>query len=125
MDWGYITGFFDGEGNINIIKNKKKNSYYIQIRLYSTNKEVLEKIKEYIKMGNVITRIRKNPHHNPINELTITNKKEANLFLKNVRANCIIKKKIVEYLLSNFEFNYNSNAFFDISKIREFNKRGR
>ena len=47
MNWDYLAGFLDGEGSI-IIKPPR-------VRLYisNTNKEVLEKIRDFVKCGNV------------------------------------------------------------------------
>jgi len=43
MNWDYLAGFLDGEGSI-IIKPPR-------VRLYisNTNKEVLEKIRDFVK----------------------------------------------------------------------------
>ena len=51
MNWEYIAGFFDGEGNLQmhpIRKDGKIRAYQLLTRIYSTNKEVIEKIKDFL-----------------------------------------------------------------------------
>ncbi len=58
MDWSYIAGFFDGEGNFKIgrIKiTKGKIAHQLQIRITNTNKEVLEEIKRFVGYGWIST----------------------------------------------------------------------
>ncbi|KKN39998.1 hypothetical protein LCGC14_0737690 [marine sediment metagenome] len=61
MNWSYIAGFFDGEGNFHIgrIKmNSGKIAHYLQIRFYNSNKELLERIKKFLGYGWIFTRTR-------------------------------------------------------------------
>lgn len=121
MDWDYIAGFFDGEGNINLIKNNKKHSYYIQIRLYSSDERVLLEIKNFIQKGQIY-KTKKSSATNFIYELTTINKLDVKFFLENVADKIIIKKEITEYVLTNFNFERNNNQWFDISPFRNLNQ---
>ena len=123
MDWSYIAGFFDGEGNfkINGIKmTNEKISYQLQIRIDNTNKEVLEKIKKFLGYGQIYTRIRKEQNRQNIYQFTISNKKDALNFLLKIKDLLIEKKPQAEYLLKNFNFKRNNNMYFDVEKLRSF-----
>jgi len=124
MNWDYIAGFFDGEGNINIIKNNQKNSYYIQIRLYSSDEKVLLEIKKFIQKGQMY-KIKKASATNFVYELDITNKLDVKFFLENVVGKIIIKKEIAEYILNKFNFGRDTNLEFNISAFRNLNQRNK
>lgn len=51
----YLAGIIDGEGTISIIFHKQKGypSYGVVLRVYNTNKELLEWIKEKNGYGNI------------------------------------------------------------------------
>ena len=53
MDWRYLAGFFDGEGNIHI--NFIKNGKYLQMvcRIYSSERLVIEEIQKFLGFGKV------------------------------------------------------------------------
>lgn len=132
MNWEYIAGFFDGEGNLNIGFIKNKLSYQLRIRFYSTDKDVLEKIKEFLRnKGYIYTKkaSRNNPNRNLVYEFVILKKEDCLYFLKNISPYSVIKKEQINYLLENFDFlrgnryGGHSNVNFDIDKFRSFNTR--
>ena len=53
MNWNYIAGFFDGEGNIvaklRKLPTKKKAHHVIRIAFTQNNKEVLDEIKTFLE----------------------------------------------------------------------------
>lgn len=63
QDLIYLSGFFDGEGNISIVKQrfKRKNDetyyYYLKLVVANTNKGVVDWLKEVFG-GNIITKPR-------------------------------------------------------------------
>jgi len=132
MNWEYLAGFFDGEGNLRAGLIKKR-FYQIMVRFYSTNKEVLEKIKEFLgDMGHIYTKkaSRNNPNRNIVYEFVVTKKEGCLFFLKNIFPHSIIKKNQIKYLLENFDFlkghktrRGHTNTYFDIDKFRSFNTR--
>jgi len=124
MNWDYIAGFFDGEGNINLIKNNQKLSYYIQIRLYSSDENVLLEIKSFIGKGQIY-KVKKPSATNFVYELTITNKLDVKFFLENIVDKIVIKKEIANYVLTNFNFGRDPNIDFDISHFRNLNQRNK
>ncbi len=117
MNWDYIAGFFDGEGNIHI--NKVKNApvtFAILIRIYSSQVEILNEIKYFIGFGAIYQK-----KSNGIYELTFTKKNQVKEFLENIKDKLIIKKSQVNFLLENYNFNIGfSNSIFDIDKFRSF-----
>lgn len=124
MNWDYIAGFFDGEGNINMIKNNQKLSYYIQIRLYSSDERVLLEIKNFIEKGQIY-KVKKSSATNFVYELTITNKSDVKFFLENIVDKIIIKKEIANYVLTKFNFGRDTNIDFNISHFRNLNQRNK
>lgn len=124
MNWDYIAGFFDGEGNINLIKNKQKLSYYIQVRLYSSDENVLLQIRNFLQRGQIY-RVKKSSSTNFVYELDLTNKIDVKFFLENIVDKIIIKKEITQYVLNKFDFGRVSNTDFDISHFRNLNQRNK
>jgi hypothetical protein len=53
---GYVVGFADGEGTFNIVKYPN-NRIRPQFLLFNTNKEILQKIKEYLKINSPILEV--------------------------------------------------------------------
>lgn len=110
MDWSYIAGLFDGEGNIHF--NKVRGRFYILSRIYSSNEKALLRIKEFIGFGSIYMA------KTGVFELTII-KKENNLsFLRAILPHTLIKKEIINFVLENYKFNYgDNNSGFDIVKF--------
>lgn len=119
MNWDYIAGFFDGEGNIHILKTKTyengKHNLAVAIRIYQSSKDVLEEIQKFIGYG-VIYR-KKNEG---VFELTFVKKENVKNFLLNIKDKVITKKGQVNYLLENYHFERDSNENFDVDKFRSF-----
>ena len=118
MDWSYIAGFFDGEGNLHI--NFVKNKSYLQLmcRIYSSDRLILEIIKAFIDgKGNIYR------DKNGVYELTISKKTDVLFFLNNIFSHLILKKDAVNYVLKNYNFERGRNDDFDIQKFRSFVKR--
>ena len=127
MNWEYLAGFFDGEGNVNINKITKQNgkfSYAIQLRIYNSEEKVLLQIKKFINIGQIY-KVKRLPATNYVYELTITNKKDVKFFLDNIVDKLIIKQEIIQYILSNFSFERNNNNNFDLSFMRNLNQRNK
>lgn len=99
MDWNYLAGFIDGEGSI-IIKPPR-------VRLYisNTNKEVLDKIKEFVKCGSVYEVNMKNKKKNWNKQYgwTICFHKDVLEILKNLRGRLIIKRELCEKAINYIE----------------------
>lgn len=124
IDYSYIAGFFDGEGNLNVSFLKPK-TYQLTIRIYSTNREILEKINDFVKIGHIYKKNRKEKRDLSIcYEFVIFKKKDCLSFLKNIFPYSNIKKEQIMYLLNNFYFiKNNNNINFDLDKFRSFIKR--
>lgn len=117
ISWRYIAGFFDGEGNIHMMRNNKKTtpSFQIMIRIYSSNKQILWDIKEFLGYGNVYESKKK------LYELNISSKKETLDFLKGIFPYSIIKKPQIYFILNNYSFvDGDNNISFDIDKFYTF-----
>lgn len=120
MNWGYIAGYFDADGNFHVKFNKSKPSFQLLIRIYSTQKIVLEKIKEFIGYGYVrIVKKKSNPKWSDCYEYCVSKKSESKDFIKRVIPYLIIKKTQGEFLLNNFDFRRTSNIDFDLEEFRK------
>ncbi len=53
MDWGYVTGYFDGEGNVCIIRPPGRNYNKASISFANTNLESLKAIRDFIGCGRI------------------------------------------------------------------------
>lgn len=92
MDYSYIAGFFDGEGNIN--KFKSKGRTYYQLRMYQSGDKglkLLKEIKEFLGYGNLYVKKYKNPKWKDVWELTISNKSCVRDFKNKVGKYCKLK----------------------------------
>lgn len=118
MDWSYIAGFFDGEGNLHInvirIKNKFK-TLQIFCRIYNVNKDILESIKRFIGFGKIYT----HKGHRAL-ELVISKKQEVKYFLEKIKDLVYLKKEQINYILKNFNFNKDKNFNFNLDEFRSF-----
>jgi hypothetical protein len=122
MNWDYIAGFFDGEGNIHIFqikKDKKIKSIAIQVRLYNNQKNVLFSIREFLGYGNIYQK-----KQTGVFELNIIKKDKVKHFLENIQDKVILKKSQTDFLLNNYNFIKGfSNIYFDIDLFRSFINR--
>jgi len=116
MNWPYIAGFFDGEGNLHL--NFVKNKQYLQLvcRIYNTEVFVLEEIKAFIGSGNIY-------HKKGVYELVIAKKSDVSSFLENIFPHLLLKRFVVDYILKNYNFERGTSINFDIQKFRSFVKR--
>ena len=101
MNWAYIAGFFDGDGNLHLNFVKNKTQLQLLCRIYNSNIEVLEKIKEFIGYGQIYSHKRINKDWAVVHGLTMAKKKDVFSFLKNISPYLIIKRNQVNYTLKN------------------------
>ncbi len=115
MDWSYIAGFFDGEGNFHIIFTKK--SIQLVCRIHNNNVAVFDEMIRFIGFGKVYSTTGRTP------ELTIHKKEEVRIFLEKISPFLIIKKDHALFLLKEYNFTRNNNLEFDIDKFHKFSYR--
>ncbi|MBI3046129.1 MAG: hypothetical protein HYY86_01090 [Candidatus Harrisonbacteria bacterium] len=89
INWGYIAGFVDGEGNI--VKNGK-NDYRIAIP--QTHEGVLKEIQDFSGMGNICKAKKRKPHWKENWVYCIARQKDVLFFLKSIYPYLIVKKGI-------------------------------
>ena len=87
MNWSYIAGFFDGEGSLT------HNGIGFRITIPQTNEEVLNEIKDFTGVGNVIKLRKREVHWKDAWLYYIASKKDVRIFLKKMIPYLIIKKK--------------------------------
>ena len=91
-DIAYAAGLFDGEGCVSITvsgRNKNRPSYRVQVIVASTDKQVLDWLKERWR-GNVYSQKRDAPHHRPGWQWHLA-EGEAIPFLETIRLHLKIK----------------------------------
>jgi|SRR3990167_8757903 len=121
MNWKYLAGFFDGEGNIHMMQNNQKISLNVQIRvrIYSLDKQILWDIQEFLGFGKIYQKKKTG-----VSELAIISKKNNLKFLKGIYPHCLLKKPLVYYILDNYSFiSGRNNQSFDFNKFHSFIKR--
>lgn len=90
MTWQYIAGFFDGEGSL--IHNGK--GYRIVIS--QTHKQVLEEIKRFTRLGNVIEITKRKEHWKDAWVYYIAKQKDVLKFTQEVLPYLWVKKDAAE-----------------------------
>lgn len=116
MDWSYIAGFFDGEGNFHI--NFTKKSLQLICRIYGNSVEAFNEMIKFMGFGKIyLSKIGKVP------ELTIMKKEHVKLFLERIIPYLIVKKDHAIFLLSNYNFERNNNLDFNMEDFYKFVKR--
>ena len=98
MNLEYISGLFDGEGNINMSRG------HSQICITNTCREVLEEIQQFLRMGEIYQR-EKIQNRKECYNLRIFRRKEVEDFINLILPKVIIKKnellKLKEHLKNN------------------------
>ncbi len=87
MNWDYIAGFIDGEGSIIISPPR------VRLFISNTDKRVLEKIRDFSKLGTIIEVKRKeNPKWKKSYVWNLGSHKDCLTVLKKLKNKLIIKK---------------------------------
>lgn len=129
MDWSYVAGFFDGEGNIHINKITDKEgkirAYNVALRFYNSDLFVLERIREFIGCGKIYSskKTAKSGAITTIYELTIVRKKDTFNTLLTLSKHSICKKEKIDFLLNNYNFGYGKNDQFNLDKFHSMTSR--
>jgi hypothetical protein len=99
--WAYIAGFFDGEGNIGIHRNRQK--YAVKISITNTNLAILKFIR--LVMGGSIYQYKllKPEKHNLCYSLQTNQRPKQLIFLKNILPHSVLKKIPVSLVIKFIE----------------------
>lgn len=93
VSWSYIAGFFDGEGSIT------HNGKGYRITITQTNLQVLQGIRQFTKIGNVIALARRQPHWKDNWAYYIAKQADVYRFLKGVTPHLIVKQNLTQRTL--------------------------
>lgn len=115
MDWSYIAGFFDGEGNFHI--NFTKKSLHLVCRIYGNSIGVFDEMIKFMGFGKIYSKEGRTP------ELLINKKKDVKVFLEKITPFLILKKNHALFLLKEYHFDRNNNLNLDLDKFHEFPQR--
>jgi hypothetical protein len=92
MNWDYVAGFFDGEGNICRVQKGKMATCYL--RFSNKDRMVLEKIREFLQVGYFTLDKKKGVSH-----LVIGGHKKVLRIAEELAPRCVIKKLGLEDLI--------------------------
>lgn len=92
----YVAGLFDGEGNISILKSKRKGrknyQFHLQVAIANTFKPILDILQQQFKMGTVHMGNHATEKHSVGWQWRITGS-DAGEFLKLLKDRLVIKKE--------------------------------
>ena len=117
MDWSYIAGFFDGEGNFHMVFTKK--SIQIACRMYGESVEAFQEMIRFMGFGKIYF----DKKGTKVPELTITKKEYVKTFLEKIIPFLIVKKDHAKFIFSNYNFGRNNNLNFDRKGFYTFVRR--
>jgi len=89
MNWSYVAGFFDGEGNL----HRLRNASTIHLRIDNTSKEVLLEIRKFLRCGTISNRGRQKAHHKDRYRLTVSDHTEIARILERMMPYLIVKRR--------------------------------
>lgn len=90
LNWNYIAGFFDGEGNIHIA-----NTRMVRIFMYQNTVEVLEEILYFLEKYDLSCKIKLRRNRNCY-QLQVLKRDSVEKFLSHIVDRCIVKKDKVK-----------------------------
>ncbi len=96
MEWAYVAGFFDGEGNLHRIRKVST----VHMRFDNTCLEVLEEIRSFLGHGTFTDRGRQKPHHKDRYRLTISDHRHVKRILEGMMPYLIVKRKTAVDMLA-------------------------
>lgn len=101
MDWGYVAGYFDGEGCVEYYKpgNAKSKKKRCAITFHNTNRASLEAIQEFIECGNLRERKRAKLGTKSMYQLSIERRVHLVRVIPKMLEHSIIKREILAALL--------------------------
>jgi len=122
MNWSYIAGFFDGEGSLT------HNGIGFRITVSQTNEEVLNEIRDFTGVGNVIKLRKREAHWKDAWLYYIASKKDVCTFLKKAVPHLVIKKRSAMTAIPCLEKQLvdmkNKKNLYKIRKVKAKNLRG-
>lgn len=88
INWGYIAGFFDGDGGFD-----KSRYTMTMIGFYNTNLEMLERIRLYMRVGNRICKHKQsNPRYKDMYRFRVVAHKEVERIIGSILPFLVIKQ---------------------------------
>lgn len=116
MDWSYIAGYFDGEGNVSC-HVEKRGRRTTRLAWYNTHLESLRAIRSFIGAGRVHVR-KQLPYQNaPVGVLYITRKADLLRVIDAMMPHLLIKKEAAEHLRAHLVANVDDHRSANCGRL--------
>lgn len=112
MNIDYVAGFFDGEGSITINRNRVRTS------TPQTNKEVLERIRDYIGVGSVYALTKRKEHWKEAWVYSTTSNSDSLELLTKLYPHLILKQRRAIEAIEVLKEYFDKKADFEKRKVR-------
>lgn len=120
VNWDYIAGFFDGEGNLHWRENGRKQS----ATFTQKDRQVLEEIRKFLLTENIRSNIYFMPSDN-IFRLRISQSTSPDKFLSSLKTRIIVKKKALDDISEKLVIRKKARLSLDeIEEIQRMRNRG-
>lgn len=96
IDWGYVAGYFDGEGTAHM---RQKTPV---LEWYNTNKESLDEMKKFLDVGRVVQK-KVRDGYLPCFRLIVTKHENCLAVAKELVKVCIVKRPVLEEMIKTIE----------------------
>jgi len=105
MNWSYIAGFIDGEGNIGLLHRRNTKRIEPYLKLINSNREVLEEIRKFVGFGTVRLNNKGGfkPNWRDTYVLIFSRRDHIKTILMNCINDLIVKRKQAELMLKFIE----------------------
>lgn len=103
MNWAYIAGYFDGEGNVLRQRVAGKRKYAPALTWYNTHKESLEAMQTFMGCGRLRARKRSSTKHKVCYVLQITKAADLRRIIPLLLSHSIIKRELLLGVLEDTE----------------------
>lgn len=100
MDWGYIAGYFDGEGTAGAYRNGRDRGVHCSLVWHNTHRASLDAMRAFIGCGTVRQRKKKKDSYRPMYGLHIERRQDMLRVIPELIERCIVKSEVLANLLA-------------------------
>lgn len=104
MDWGYVTGYFDGEGTAGVYGREKRKGLRPELIWANTNLESLQAIQNFIGAGHIRDRCKQKLHYKQMYALVVSRKEDIARIIPLMLPHAIIKREALLNVQSQVDY---------------------